>query len=211
MSSYVHPVTRIAKRSTDLITAIGGLIVLSPLLPLIALAIRLDSPGPILFRQLRIGESTPEFTHLFEMIKFRTMRIDAETVSGAVWATEQDPRVTRVGRFLRKSRLDELPQLINVLRGEMSIIGPRPERPGSFQKLGRAIPYYEERVYGVRPGITGLAQVSQGYDRDIEDVRSKLLYDHAYAAALTQPLAWLTMDFQIVFRTITVMVLGRGQ
>jgi lipopolysaccharide/colanic/teichoic acid biosynthesis glycosyltransferase len=145
------------------------------------------------------------------MIKFRTMRQDAEKVTGAVWAQKEDPRITRVGRFMRKTRLDELPQLWNVLRGDMSLIGPRPERPGFYQKLERAIPYFAERTYGLRPGITGLAQVCQGYDRDIEDVRSKVSYDHAYAIALSRPGAWMAMDGEILWRTAGVMVGMRGQ
>src|SRR6187402_3062417 len=129
-----------------------------PVLILIALAIRLDSPGPVLFRQMRIGESTPCFTKLFWIIKFRTMRMEAGATP-AVWAAEDDPRITRVGRFLRRSRLDEVPQLINVLRGEMSLIGPRPEQPAISRWLVSAIPFYSERLYGLRPGITGFAQV----------------------------------------------------
>jgi lipopolysaccharide/colanic/teichoic acid biosynthesis glycosyltransferase len=112
---------------------------------------------------------------------------------------------------MRKTRLDELPQLWNVLRGDMSLIGPRPERPGFYQKLERAIPYFAERTYGLRPGITGLAQVCQGYDRDIEDVRSKVSYDHAYAIALSRPGAWMAMDGEILWRTAGVMVGMRGQ
>ena len=120
-------------------------------------------------------------------------------------------RVTRVGRFLRKTRLDELPQCLNVLAGDMSIIGPRPERPSFFKTLESAIPFYAERTYGVRPGISGLAQVNQGYDTSIEDVRSKVLHDHAYAMRLTTPLGWMKADVAIVFRTAWVMVTGRGQ
>jgi lipopolysaccharide/colanic/teichoic acid biosynthesis glycosyltransferase len=145
------------------------------------------------------------------MIKFRTMRQDAEKRTGAVWAQKEDPRITRVGRILRKTRLDELPQLWNVLRGDMSLIGPRPERPGFYQRLERAIPYFAERTYGLRPGITGLAQVLQGYDRDIEDVRSKVSYDHAYAITLVSPKAWMAMDGEILWRTVGVMFGMRGQ
>jgi lipopolysaccharide/colanic/teichoic acid biosynthesis glycosyltransferase len=209
--TYVHPFTAAAKRAVDLFGAAVLLLLSAPLFPLIALAIRLDSPGPVLFRQLRIGRSTPERTELFEMIKFRSMRTDAEARTGAVWAGRQDPRITRVGRFLRKTRLDELPQLWNVLRGEMSLVGPRPERPGIFARLDRAIPFYAERMWGVAPGITGLAQVYQGYDETLDDVRRKLVYDHAYAASLARPSAWLRMDLLVVFRTVSVMALGRGQ
>lgn len=145
------------------------------------------------------------------MYKFRTMRTDAEKESGPVWASKQDPRITKVGRFLRKSRLDEIPQLMNVLKGEMSIIGPRPERPGIFNKLEHEIPFYAERIYGVRPGITGLAQVFQGYDETIDDVRSKVSYDHAYAASLWSLAGWARMEAEIIVRTIGVMVGLRGR
>ena len=182
-----------------------------PVLLLIALAIRLDSPGPVLFRQMRIGQSTPLFTKLFWIIKFRTMTIEAGAIPAAVWAAEDDPRITRVGRFLRRSRLDELPQLINVLRGEMSLIGPRPEQPAISRWLVSAIPFYSERLYGLRPGITGFAQVHQGYDRDLDDVRSKLSYDHAYAVALSSPRAWLALELRIIARTALVMAKGWGR
>ena len=112
---------------------------------------------------------------------------------------------------MRKTRLDELPQCLNVLKGDMSIVGPRPERPQFFSKLEGHIPFYIERTYGLKPGITGLAQVSQGYDTSIEDVRSKVLYDHAYALRIARPLDWLKTDLSIIFRTFTVVVLGRGQ
>ncbi|MES9858891.1 MAG: sugar transferase [Sedimenticola sp.] len=209
--SDIHPTTGRGKRVFDLLSAGGLLLIILPLLPLIALVIKLDSPGPVLFRQLRIGRALPDRTELFFMIKFRTMVVDAEKASGAVWAKQRDSRITPVGRFLRKSRLDELPQLINVLRGEMSMIGPRPERPGFYKKLEQAIPFFAERTYGVTPGITGLAQVSQGYDTCIEDVRSKVGYDHSYALALSSPMRWLRMDLYITLRTLGVMVMGRGQ
>ena len=200
-----------AKRASDVVAAVCALILLAPVMALVAVAIRLDSKGPVIFRQLRIGRAGENRTELFEMMKFRTMVADAEKRSGAVWATQNDPRVTRVGRFLRLTRLDELPQFVNVLRGDMSIIGPRPERPGFYKRLESEIPFFAERTYGLRPGITGLAQVSQGYDTSIEDVRSKVGFDHGYAAALTTPRAWLQMDFAIAFRTVAVMVNGRGQ
>ena len=116
-----------------------------------------------------------------------------------------------MGRLLRKTRLDELPQFINVLRGEMSIIGPRPERPGFYRRLEREIPFFAERTYGLRPGITGLAQVSQGYDTCLDDVRRKVGFDHGYACALSTPKTWFTMDLLIALRTVSVMVNGRGQ
>ena len=203
--------TRVAKRIVDVVVAGLVFLVFAATFPFIGLAIRLESKGPLFYRQLRVGEATPRFTRLFYMIKYRTMRVDAEARSGAMWATANDPRVTRVGRFLRKTRLDELPQCLNVLAGDMSIIGPRPERPSFFKTLESAIPFYAERTYGVRPGISGLAQVNQGYDTSIEDVRSKVLHDHAYAMRLTTPLGWMKADVAIVFRTAWVMVTGRGQ
>jgi len=211
MYDEMNPVTGRAKRAFDFALASLALLMAAPLFPLIALLIKLDSPGPVLFRQLRIGRARSDRTLLFEMIKFRTMRVDAEQQTGAVWATRQDSRVTRVGRFLRKTRLDELPQLINVLKGDMSLIGPRPERPGFYRRLEHEIPYFAERTYGVTPGITGLAQVNQGYDTCLDDVRSKLGYDHRYALALADPKSWLAMDCHIAWRTVWVMLTGRGQ
>jgi lipopolysaccharide/colanic/teichoic acid biosynthesis glycosyltransferase/cellulose synthase/poly-beta-1,6-N-acetylglucosamine synthase-like glycosyltransferase len=204
-TSHVHPLVAIFKRALDVGLAALLLALTAPLFPLTALAIRLDSKGPVLFRQLRVGEWRPDCVSLFLILKFRTMRADAEAITGAVWAAENDPRITRVGRWLRKSRLDELPQLINVLRGEMSLVGPRPERPGIFRWLDANIPYYGERTYGVKPGITGFAQVSHGYDRTLDDVRCKLHYDHAYALALSRPRAWLALDLQILAQTLLVM------
>ncbi len=209
--SYIDPITSRAKRLFDLSLAGSGLLLSLPLFPFIALAIKMDSPGPVLFRQMRIGKARPDRVELFKMIKFRTMVQDAERACGATWAKKQDPRITRVGGFLRKTRLDELPQLINVLRGEMSMIGPRPERPGFYQRLEAEIPFFAERTYGLAPGITGLAQISQGYDTCIDDVRSKVGFDHSYALALGRPLSWLKMDLRIAAKTLTVMLTGRGQ
>ena len=207
----IDPVTGRAKRIFDLIMASIGLLLTLPLFPFIALAIKLESRGPVFFRQMRIGRAQPDRIELFEMLKFRSMVDDAERESGAVLAKKRDPRVTAVGNFLRKTRLDELPQFINVLRGDMSMIGPRPERPGFYQRLETAIPFFAERTYGVAPGITGLAQVNQGYDTCIDDVRSKVGFDHRYALALSDPLSWLKMDIAIMVRTVAVMVMGRGQ
>ncbi|MBU2898997.1 sugar transferase [Vibrio hepatarius] len=201
----------LAKRIFDFISALLGLLILSPVMPVIALAIKLDSKGPVFYKQLRVGKSTPEQMMFFEIVKFRTMYIDAETRTGAVWATENDPRITKVGRFLRKTRLDEIPQLFNVVRGEMSIIGPRPERPGFYNKLESEIPYFADRTYGVMPGITGLAQVNQGYDTCIDDVRKKVGYDHSYALSLRSLKSWIMMDFSIITKTLIVMVDGRGR
>lgn len=208
---YIDPLTAMSKRVFDLIFASCALLITLPLFPLIALAIKINSKGPVFFTQLRIGRSEPQYVALFEMIKFRTMVNNAEKTTGATWAKKQDTRVTHVGSFLRKSRLDELPQLINVLRGDMSMIGPRPERPGFYRTLEHAIPFFVERTYGVPPGITGLAQVNQGYDTCIEDVRSKVGFDHRYALALDNPVSWLRMDLTIIWQTIAVMIKGRGQ
>lgn len=199
------------KRVLDITLATAGLLLTLPFFPLIALLIKINSPGPVFFRQLRIGKSHPTRTDLFHIIKFRTMIDDAEKYSGATWATHDDPRITSVGKIMRKLRIDEIPQFFNVLAGSMSVIGPRPERPEFYQKLEQTIPFYSERTYGVLPGITGLAQVEQGYDTSIDDVRSKVGYDHSYALALGTFRTWLKMDTSIILRTISVVILGRGQ
>jgi lipopolysaccharide/colanic/teichoic acid biosynthesis glycosyltransferase len=201
----------IAKRLFDFLGALFALIALAPIMPFIAIAIKLSSPGPIFYKQLRVGKSTPDRMLFFDIIKFRTMYQDAEQRTGAVWATENDPRITPVGRFLRKTRLDEIPQLFNVLRGDMSLIGPRPERPSFYNKLEQAIPYFSDRTYGVMPGITGLAQVNQGYDTCIDDVRRKVGFDHSYALSLRSLKSWVAMDIDIITRTIVVMFDGRGR
>jgi lipopolysaccharide/colanic/teichoic acid biosynthesis glycosyltransferase len=198
------------KRAMDIILALIGLLITLPLVPLLALAIKLDSKGPVFFKQKRVGLATDQGVHYFYMIKFRSMRSDAETASGPVWATENDPRITRVGRFLRKSRLDELPQLFNVLAGDMSIVGPRPERPHFVEKLDQSIPYYNERVFHVKPGITGFAQINCEYDTSEESVKTKLLYDHAYAARLTSFGEFIRADLEIMVKTVTVMFTGKG-
>jgi len=209
--NYIDPLTARSKRIADLLLAGSGLIIALPLFPIIALVIKLNSRGPVFFKQLRIGKATPKHIVLFNMIKFRTMVDDAEKRSGATWAKKQDVRITSVGLFLRKTRLDELPQFINVLKGEMSMIGPRPERPGFYQKLENNIPFFAERTYGVTPGITGLAQVNQGYDTCIDDVRSKVGFDHSYGLALSSFSSWIKMDIRIFTKTIGVMLMGRGQ
>ena len=201
---------RIGKRIFDLAGAMVLLTVLAIVFIPVAIAIRLEGRGPIFYRQLRVGQMLPDRTMLFELIKFRTMRTDAER-HGAAWATKGDSRITRVGNFLRKSRLDELPQAINILRGEMSLIGPRPERPVFFSKLENSIPLYIERTYGILPGITGLAQVNQGYDETIEDVREKVGWDHAYALHLDSVWNWLKADIPIALATVGVMAGRKGQ
>ncbi|WP_370978424.1 sugar transferase [Agaribacterium sp. ZY112] len=199
------------KRIFDISAAIAGLVITLPLWPILAIAIKLNSRGPVFFTQPRIGACFPTQTKVFNMIKFRSMVNNAEGESGAVWAGKNDSRVTAVGNFLRKTRLDELPQLINVLKGDMSIVGPRPERPGFYAKLEDQIPYFAERTYGLMPGITGFAQINQGYDTCIDDVRSKLSYDLSYSLALSSPISMLKTDINIAWKTIVVMVCGRGQ
>lgn len=186
---------RIIKRAMDVVSSTIGLAVTAPLFPLIAAAIYLDSPGPILLRQIRAGklrdeslDGNPLFVE-FEMYKFRSMVPDAERFTGQVLASKDDPRITRIGKFLRKSRLDELPQLFNVLRGDMSLVGPRPERPERQVNLAMAIPFFEERMRDVKPGITGLAQVSLSYSgRAGDDSEIK-----AFEAMLVNPFA---LDFE---------------
>ena len=171
-----------------------------PLIPLIMLAIKLDSPGPVLYRQKRVGRGGREFF----CYKFRTMRRDAEADTGATWACDDDPRITRIGRFLRASRLDEIPQLWCVLKGDMAFVGPRPERPEFVDWLSREIPYYGVR-HAVRPGITGWSQVQYKYGNTLEDAREKLQYDLFYIKN-----ASLGLDLLIMFQTIKIVVLGRG-
>jgi lipopolysaccharide/colanic/teichoic acid biosynthesis glycosyltransferase len=207
---YQNKISR-PKRTFDFVCSLIALILLSPVFPFIALSITLTSRGPIFYRQLRVGKSTPEKMEIFEIMKFRSMYQDAETRSGAVWATQNDPRITPVGRFLRKTRLDELPQLFNVLKGEMSLIGPRPERPSFYRTLENEIPYFADRTYGVMPGITGLAQVNQGYDTCIDDVRRKVGFDHSYALSLCSVKSWIAADLSIITKTIVVMIDGRGR
>lgn len=209
--TYLKPEVTAGKRAFDIIFGSMALAALAVVFIPIALAIKIESPGPIFYRQRRVGRWTPDMVETFELFKFRSMFADAESKSGAVWATKNDPRITRVGLFLRKTRLDELPQCINVLSGAMSIIGPRPERSKFFTKLEDAVPFYTERTFGIRPGITGLAQVNLPYDETIDDVRLKCVYDHAYATRLTSFGEWLKTDISIVAKTIKVMVLGKGQ
>ena len=209
--NQAHTLTLRTKRIFDLLFASLGLLACAPLFPLIALAIKLDSPGPVFYRQLRVGQQFADRTLLFEMIKFRSMVSNAEGSSGPVWATSNDMRITKVGAFLRKTRLDELPQFINVIRGDMSLVGPRPERPSFYRTLEQNIPFFVERIYGVPPGITGLAQVNQGYDTNLDDVRRKLGFDLQYSLSLTSIPRWLVMDIEIVGKTIATMIMGRGQ
>ena len=191
---------KLLKRMTDILCASIGLTLLVPFIPVISLVIWIDSPGPILFRQTRVGEGE----RLFNLFKFRSMRLDAENGTGAVWAKEKDPRVTKVGEFLRKSRIDEIPQLFNVLRGDMSLVGPRPERPEFVKKLKEVIPYYSERHY-VKPGVTGWAQVRYPYGASVEDAIEKLRYDLYYIKNISLP-----FDILIILETVKVVLFRRG-
>ncbi len=208
---YIPRSVLVAKRAMDIVVALFGLVLTAPLWPLVALAIRIDSPGPAIYRQMRVGRMLVDRTEVFMILKFRSMRADAEKATGAVWAKKHDPRVTRVGAFIRKTRLDELPQLINVLRGDMSVVGPRPERPAMYGRLEKAVPFFADRTVGLRPGVTGLTQVVQGYDNSMEDVRRKVGFDAAYAMRLATFRGWLGSDMSIMLRTLNVMVSGRGQ
>jgi sugar transferase (PEP-CTERM system associated) len=190
----------IYKRLASVFVSILGLLLSLPLLPFIVLAIKLSSPGPLLYRQKRVGRDGS----VFECCKFRTMRADAEADIGPTWAADDDPRITRVGKFLRLSRMDEIPQLWNVLKGDMSLIGPRPERPEFVEKLNREIPFYQLR-HTLRPGITGWAQVRYKYGSSIEDAKEKLCYDLFYIKNMS-----LGLDLLIFLNTIKIILLGRG-
>lgn len=206
-------------RFVNILLAGGALLVLLPLLVLIALLIRMTSKGPILYAQSRVGLDRrwrPALAlherrledlggQVFTIYKFRTMRVDAERLSGAVWAKEHDPRVTWLGRYMRILRLDEIPQLWNVLRGDMNVVGPRPERPSIVARLREDIPEYQFR-HRVKPGITGLAQIHQNYDRSLEDVRSKVRWDLSYIRD-----QGLLLDVAIMLRTVpSVLLRYRG-
>jgi sugar transferase (PEP-CTERM system associated) len=191
---------RLVRRGLNFLVALVGTVISLPLLPFIVLAVKLDSPGPVLYRQQRVGRRG----EIFYCCKFRTMRVDAEADTGATWASDDDPRITRVGKILRSSRLDEIPQLWCVLKGDMHFVGPRPERPEFVEWLSREIPYYGVR-HVVRPGITGWAQVQYKYGNTLEDAREKLQYDLFYIKN-----ASLGLDLLIMFQTIKIVLLGRG-
>ena len=190
----------IYKRLVDVLVSLVGLLLSLLLVPFIALAIKLSSPGPILYRQKRVGREGLVFT----CYKFRTMRADAEADTGATWAADDDPRITKVGSFLRASRFDEIPQLWNVLIGDMSLVGPRPERPEFVEWLSREILHYNVR-HTIRPGITGWAQVRYRYGSSIEDSKEKLRYDLFYVKNISPG-----FDLLILFYTIKIILLGRG-
>ncbi len=191
---------RRVKRLTDMFLSTVGLILAFPICLLVALAIKLDTPGPVFYRQKRVGWQERSFT----VLKFRSMKTDAESNGEAQWARQNDPRITRVGRWLRRLRLDEIPQLVNVLLGEMSFIGPRPERPEFVGELKQRIPLYHLRHYAV-PGLTGWAQVKYPYGASIEDAKRKLEYDLYYILQASPAL-----DVRILFKTIEVVLLQRG-
>ncbi|MCP4680251.1 MAG: glycosyl transferase [Deltaproteobacteria bacterium] len=226
---------RFTKRLIDLFISTTGVLCAAPLMSCIAIAIKTGSRGPIIYKQERAGMIPADSSKggdSFWIYKFRTMVQDAEKTTGAVLASSRDPRVTRLGQLLRKTRLDELPQLFNVMKGEMSIVGPRPERPEILRTLSSAIPFFEERMRLVKPGITGLAQIKLSYtgrlpenselgkltdsllnpyglpetlNSTADDMRVKLLFDLAYSASLEKFSSFLKTDLEIILKTPLVM------
>jgi sugar transferase (PEP-CTERM system associated) len=188
------------KRIIDVIVSFVGLVLSAPLILFTAIAIKLESRGPVFYRQERVGQSDQRFV----LYKFRSMAEDAEADRGPVWASERDPRVTRVGAIIRKIRIDEIPQMINVLKGEMSFVGPRPERPYFVDRLKQNIPYYDLR-HTVKPGITGWAQISYPYGDSEQDAVEKLQYDLYYIKHMSP-----IFDLQIIFESLKVVLLGSG-
>lgn len=190
---------RAAQRSLDLVLSLAGLALTLPLLLLVAVSVKLDSRGPVFYRQERVGLGGRTFV----LVKFRSMRVDAEA-AGPRWASEHDPRVTRLGRLLRLTRIDELPQLLMVLAGSMSLVGPRPERPHFVGQLTQAIPHFADRI-AVKPGLTGWAQVNYPYGASVEDARQKLAYDLYYLQHRS-----LLLDLRILLATVRVVLCGSG-
>jgi lipopolysaccharide/colanic/teichoic acid biosynthesis glycosyltransferase len=182
------------------VLAVLGLVITAPIMVLVAIALKLMSPGPLLYSQKRVGKDG----RIITIHKFRSMRIDAEAATGAVWSTVNDPRVTSVGRSLRRTRLDELPQLWNVLLGDMSVVGPRPERPEFVSKLTAQIPFYGQR-HVVRPGLTGWAQVRHAYGASVEDSLQKLQYDLFYIKHIS-----IAFDLFIIVETVKTILVRRG-
>ena len=192
--------TAVLKRLSDIIVGLALLSLTLPLMALTMLAIKIDSPGPVFYRQQRVGRFDKPFT----LLKFRSMTANAEAGGNPVWAQRNDPRVTRVGRFIRATRIDELPQLVNVLVGEMSLVGPRPERPHFVEQLSQAIPFYRQRSY-VKPGVTGWAQINFPYGASVEDAREKLAYDLYYVKNRS-----LLLDAAVLVSTVRVVLFGEG-
>lgn len=188
------------KRYSDLFLSIFGITVSLPILALAAILIKFNSKGPVLYKQNRVGEEGK----IFKIYKLRTMRVDAENETGAVWAKKNDPRITTMGKLLRKSHIDEIPQLFNVIKGDMSIVGPRPERPEMVRDLKTLIIDYEKRLQ-VKPGITGFAQVWHKYDETLKDVKKKIKYDILYIKKMC-----LWVDLRIMAQTFVVVITGRG-
>jgi sugar transferase (PEP-CTERM system associated) len=191
---------RVLKAGADAFLAIALLVLLSPLMLIVMIAIKLDSPGGVIYSQTRLGKGR----RLYQIYKFRSMVENAEKETGPIWAGEDDPRITRVGRVLRRLRIDELPQLWNVVKREMSFVGPRPERPIFVGELSKTIPYYDIRLT-IKPGITGWAQINYSYGASLEDAIEKLNYDLFYIKNMS-----LFMDLMIIFRTIKIVMFGRG-
>jgi exopolysaccharide biosynthesis polyprenyl glycosylphosphotransferase len=196
MPAWQAQIKRLMDITVSALILLGG----APLWIILGLIIRATSSGPAIYRQVRVGQNGKNYT----MLKFRSMHSDAEKRAGPQWATEDDPRITPVGRFIRKTRLDEIPQFINVLKGEMSLVGPRPERPFFVEQLKKEIPWYVRRIK-MKPGITGWAQVKHKYDSSIEDVKQKVLYDLYYFENMS-----LALDVKIILRTILVVFTGKG-
>jgi sugar transferase (PEP-CTERM system associated) len=193
-------IRRLVKRTTDLILSVVAIILLTPLFILVSIAIKLDSPGPVVFSQERVGERR----RIYRIYKFRSMVQDAEKLSGPKWAEVNDSRITRVGRIIRRLRIDELPQVLNVLKGEMSFVGPRPEREVFVNDLEKIVPYYRER-FTVKPGMSGWAQVNYGYGASVADAVEKLNYDLFYIKNMSN-----MMDLVIIMRTAKIVFFGYG-
>jgi lipopolysaccharide/colanic/teichoic acid biosynthesis glycosyltransferase len=225
---YLYKAEKLLKRIIDILGSAVGLFLCLPLFLIVAILIKLDSPGPIFYRQERIGlnrrrkdrrlleiktiknerkverRGKDHYGQIFYLYKFRTMVVDAEKGCGPVWAKKEDPRVTNIGKVLRKTRIDELPQLLNVFKGEMSLVGPRPERYHFVKDFMQKIDGYPHRLK-VKPGITGLAQVKNGYDSSFEDVKLKVNHDLNYIQEWS-----IVEDFRILLKTVLVVVTGKG-